>query len=248
MKKRLTLGIFLVSFTFLFGCTGVIELTDAENRAIAEYSAELLLKHAAGYESKYFEGEQDDETAAENTTELVTEGTTEAPTETNTTAEGAATPVESDTDASTEQTVSYETDVSRIIGLADIAIQFNNYQITDRYPSVDKNGEFIYLEVPDGMKLIVVEFDINNLVTEPVDVDLLSMDVSYSIVMNQTKTAKSMLTILTNDLSTYEATLAPGASEKAVLVFQISDSLVDQIQTLDMKVAYGGSEGMMKVK
>lgn len=239
MKKRFTFLLLLFSLTFLFGCTGAIELTDEENRAIAEYSADLLLKYAAGYDSKYFDGEKEMEAATE-------EGSTEPVTEAADNPTEAA--AEQTTEAATEQAVSYETDIAGMLGLNDISILFSNYQISDTYPSMDENGEFIYMDAPEGMKLLLVEFDLKNLTAEPVDVNLLSMDVDYRILMNGTKAAKSVLTILMNDLSTYEATLAPEASEKVVLVFQILDSLVDQVQTLDIKAAYGGREGMIKVK
>lgn len=239
MKKRFTFALFLFSLTSLFGCTNVIKLTDEENRAIAEYSADLLLKYASGYDSKYFDGEKEmEEITAEDSTEPVAQATDEP----------APASTEQDTEATTEQTVNYETDIAGLLGLQDISILYNNYQIVDKYPSMDGSGEYIYMDAPEGMKLILVEFDMKNLTANPVDVNLLSMDVDYLILMNETKTAKPILTILMNDLSTYEAALAPDASEKAVLVFQILDSMVDQIQTLDIKVSYGGKQGMIKVK
>lgn len=239
MKKRFTFALFLSSLTFLFGCTNVIKLTDEENRAIAEYSADLLLKYAGGYDSKYFDGEKEIEAAT-------SEDSTEPATETSVDPVPAST--EQDMETTTEQTVNYETDIAGLLGLQDISILYNNYQIVDKYPSMDENGEFIYMDAPEGMKLILVEFDVKNLTANPVDVNLLSMDVDYRILMNETKAAKPILTILMNDLSTYDATLAPDASEKAVLVFQILDSLVDQIQTLDIEVSYNGNKGMIKVK
>ena len=122
MKKRFTFALFLFSLTFLFGCTNVIKLTDEENRAIAEYSADLLLKYAGGYDSKYFDGEKEIEaTTAEDSTEPLTE----------TSVDPVDTSAEQDTQAATEQTVSYETDIAGLLGLQDISILHNNYQIVD---------------------------------------------------------------------------------------------------------------------
>lgn len=240
MKRKLAVVLILSSIFLLSGCTSVIELSDDENRAIAEYSAELLLKYSIRYNSKYFEGEQELEESlyTEEDTEAVTELTTTEPEETTDTA--AVEP-----DADTEQTVDYETDIAKVIGLADCSVLFSNYQILDRYPSEEQDGA--YVEAPSGMKLLVVSFDVKNLSEEPVDVNLLNMDVDYRIIMNQSRSAKSMLTILMNDLSTYEATLAPGVKESAVLVFQISDELVEQIQSLDIKITYESIEKLMKV-
>ncbi len=249
MKKRFVLLGFLVLMTMLCGCDKVIKLSDAEEAAIAEYAAELLLKYDRGFESKYFEGEEastevttEATTAVEVTTETQTEATTEAttatPVEDVSSEEGSTEVVEPSTEAVTVS----ETDIAKILGITGVSTVYNNYQICERYPSIDKNGDFIYLEATNGMKLIVVEFDMKNTTAEPIDVDLLNVDVKYSIVMNHSKAAKSMLTILMDDLSTYQATLAPSANEKAVLVFQIADNLVDQVEVLEIKVTYNDSE------
>lgn len=239
MKKRCLLLSFLVLMTMLCGCDKVIKLSDAEEAAIAEYAAELLLKYDRGFESKYFEGE---ETSTEATTEAQTEATTEnttvMPFEDASTVEGSTEQEE----ASTEAVTVSETDIAKILGVSGVSTVYNNYQICERYPSIDKNGDFIYLEATNGMKLIVVEFDMKNTTADPIDVDLLNVDVKYSIIMNHSKAAKSMLTILMDDLSTYQATLAPSANEKAVLVFQIADNLVDQVEVLEIKVTYNDSE------
>lgn len=253
MKKRCLLLSFLVLMTMLCGCDKVIKLSDAEEAAIAEYAAELLLKYDRGFESKYFEGEEtstevttEATTAVEVTTEATTEAQTEATTE-NTTVmpfEDASTEEGSteQEEASTEAVTVSETDIAKILGVSGVSTVYNNYQICERYPSIDKNGDFIYLEATNGMKLIVVEFDMKNTTADPIDVDLLNVDVKYSIIMNHSKAAKSMLTILMDDLSTYQATLAPSANEKAVLVFQIADNLVDQVEVLEIKVTYNDSE------
>ncbi len=245
MKRKLTFGIFLVTLTFLSGCGGVIELSDDENRAIAEYSAELLLKHSIGYESKYFDGEEElaNAVSTESDTAETTEyATTEASTQDTSeqTTQAAA--------ASTEQAISYETDIADILHITDLSIIFNHYDIVESYPSRDETGALVYIDAPSGMKLLVTEFDLSNLSDVPLDVNLLNVDVGYSIVMNDSKSAKSMLTILMDDLSTYEATLAPETDEKAVLVFQISDELTSQIQSLDLKVTYEDSEHMIQIQ
>lgn len=240
MKKKLFVLVFTLSLVCLSGCTKVMDLSDNENRAIAEYSAELLLKHATGYESKYFEAEamsaEEDDTQAATDTQALEEPSTEPESNVpDASVTGDAAPAE------------YVTDIAGVLGLSNVSILFNQYQITDRYPSADAGGSAVGLDAPEGMKLLVVEFNIGNQTGEPVDLNLLQMDVDYKVVLNQSKQAKPMLTILPDDLSTYEATLEPGAASNAVLVFQISDTLVDQVQSLDIKVSYGGAEKMIKV-
>ena len=70
------IGCLLVIFMMLAGLTGCgRELSTEENRVIAEYAADLLLKYDKNYQSKYMNTE--DETEAVTTTEQDTEATTE---------------------------------------------------------------------------------------------------------------------------------------------------------------------------
>lgn len=119
--------------------------------------------------------------------------------------------------------------------------------LVDRYPSIDEDGSFIYLEAPAGKKLLVAKFDVINQTSEPVYVDLLSLDVDYRIVLNNSKAAKPLLTILMDDLSTYQGTIAPSSTQDAVLVFQIADSLTDSIENLDLKITYNYEENTIVV-
>ncbi len=254
MKKRCMLISVLVLAMLLCGCDKVIGLSDAEEAAIAEYAAELLLKYDKFYETKFIEGEElsmtteaepdedDTEVSTEATTEASTEASTDISTEQNSEDNSTEEGTDTTTEASTEPIVEGETDIAKILGIAGVSTTYNNYQICERYPAMDKNGEFMYLEATNGMKLIVVEFDMTNTTDAPVDIDLLNVDVKYSIVMNQSKAAKSMLTILMDDLSTYQGTLAPTTTQKAVLVFQIADNLVSQVRVLQVRVLYNGSE------
>ncbi len=195
-------------------------------------------------------------TTTEATTSAeVTEASTEAPTTEETfssTTESASeddnTTTESSENSESPKKLGSEQDIGRIAGISGVSITFNNSQIVDRYPSQDKEGNFIYLESSEGMKLIVLEFDVVNNNEKETSVDLMNVPIEYRIVMNNQKAAKPMLTILMDDLTTYQATLAPGSKGKAVVVFQIADNLVDQIETLDLRVTYGDSTNVIIVK
>ena len=56
-----------------------------------------------------------------------------------------------------------------------------------------------------------------------------------------------MLTILTNDLATLETTATPGQDSDAVLIFQISKDMVDQLNTMQLHVTFNSEENVITI-
>ena len=261
MKKLMRSRALLISGVIaatsaLTGCGG-IDLTDEQNRLIAEYSADLLLKYDADYQERYGGTVEKDRitteepVSSENTEQVIEPGTEEV-TEPDSGTE------DTPPAATTEDVVIPEpgtgeggnpiipsgdtTDIAEIVGVEDISIIYNRYMILDRYPSLDHDGAFIYLEANPGYKLLIVKFDIQNQAAQPVELDLLNTEIDYHLVMNGGKSARPMLTILIDDLGTFRNTIPGNSDQSAVLAFQISDSLVDQIEQLNLRVTYDNTD------
>jgi len=242
--------------TMAFALTGCgTDLTEQETRIIGEYAADLLLKYDVNYQERLSEDTQED--VATETTEA-TEATTEAATDTqdvpDTETEQNAGTTENTESSSSEDdsvvpTVSGNTsNIAAIVGLEGISVQYNRCMFLDRYPSLDQDGAFIYLEAEPGYKLVVLKFDIINNTNEDKMVDLLDSGLDYRLVLNETKAAKPMLTILTDDLGTYKAVVPADTEQSAVLVFQMSDGLVDNIQSLNLRVMYQSQENTIQIQ
>lgn len=253
MKK---LWCLLAISTMAFALTGCgTDLTEQETRIIGEYAADLLLKYDVNYQERLSEDTQED--VATETTEA-TEATTEAATDTqdvpDTETEQNAGTTENTESSSSEDdsvvpTVSGNTsNIAAIVGLEGISVQYNRCMFLDRYPSLDQDGAFIYLEAEPGYKLVVLKFDIINNTNEDKMVDLLDSGLDYRLVLNETKAAKPMLTILTDDLGTYKAVVPADTEQSAVLVFQMSDGLVDNIQSLNLRVMYQSQENTIQIQ
>lgn len=256
MKK---LWCLLTISAMAFALTGCgTDLTEQETRIIGEYAADLLLKYDVNYQERLSEDTQEDgATEATETTEA-TEATTEAATDTqdipDTETEQNADTTETTESSSSEDdsvvpTVSGNTsDIAAIVGLEGISVQYNRCMFLDRYPSLDQDGAFIYLEAEPGYKLVVLKFDIINNTNEDKMVDLLDSGLDYRLVLNETKAAKPMLTILMDDLGTYKAVVPTDTEQSAVLVFQMSDGLVDNIQSLNLRVMYQNQENTIQIQ
>ncbi len=251
MRKRIIAGILCVVLALIFtGCGKVIDLSDENNRLIAEYAADLLLKYDSSFDTKYLNKSEEEittEASSEATTETVIEASSEATTEAIAT-ETTTTEKEQETgDTVPPDSAGNETDIARIVGIDKLSITYDKYLLVDRYPSLDEDGAFIYLEAPEGAKLLVVKFNVTNETEGGVDVNLLDTTLDYKLVVNGTKAAKPMLTILMDDLSTYDTVVAPNSNQNAVLVFQISDSVVAKLQTMKLKVIYNNVENVINI-
>lgn len=257
-KKKIFLSGMMVLFTIaLTGCG--IDLTDEQNRVIAEYAADLLLKYDADYQERYgndYDAASEDGedmtteafTTEDLTTETMTEDTTEA-SEADTGSDDGEAAEEDSTVPNEDSGISNDTvDIAEIVGISGASIVYNSCMFLDQYPSLDSDGTFIYLEAEEGYKLVVLKFDIANASDMAVEVDLLNSDISYQLVMNDTKTAKPMLTILMDDLGTFSNTVPADSEQSAVLIFQMSDSSIKQIESLNLRVLYHSEEHVIHIQ
>lgn len=237
MKKLWCLPAVLMISFLLSGCGAVI--SEEDNRIIAEYAADLLLKYDKDYQEPLIEPEPELETEADTSkaTETASDETA------STTTEGDAA-----TEASTAENIREITDIAEVIGLDGISISLDQCLFLDQYPSGDQEEPYVALDAEPGHKLVVLEFSISNQTEQDAEVDLLHQTVNYKLVMNDSREAKPMLTILTDDLGTLQNVVAAGESQKAVLVFQMSEGMVGQITSLKLRVTYENEDYMLRVQ
>lgn len=264
MKKVLVVCSLLILAMCFTGCEQVIEMTDAENYMVAEYAAELLLKYDRKDHSKYDPdsietGESDTEEVTteefvEDTTEVVTEATTEVA-EVTTEAQSTETPNNTTAGVSQEETVTETVtatvdkkfDIAAFVGEDRISCRYSYYMLVDSYPSYDQDGMFIEIEAPSGYKLLVLKFDIENKTNDKQDIDLYSKDVTYRIIVDNSKSTKQMFTILIDDLYTFQKTIDESSREEVVLLYTVSDSVAQSFKDLKLKVEYGGTNAVLQL-
>lgn len=258
-KRRLLAGLIACGIFVTTGCGQVIDLTDEENHLIAEYAAELLLKYDRNYDTRYNPDELED------TTETMTEtdATTEATTEVVTTTEAATTKQDAPADGQTTQaqpvtdeavkedigaTVDSDFDIAAFVGESRISVRYAYYMVVDSYPSYDQDGMYIEVQAPEGYKLLVLKFEVENKTNEEQAVDLYNKDVNYNIVVDNSRTTKQMLTILADDLYTYDKTIQASSREEAVLLYTVSDSVANKWTDLKLQIKYGGTSAVLQLE
>lgn len=241
MKKKIFL-LFLTGSLLLTGCNGVIELSDEETTKIAEYAAELLLKYDVNYVDRISDGGE----------ELAKQLEEESMQETDTDDVSKDSDFSGNIDEKNElpyenSQTGTERNIARIAGIEGVDITYKDYTVTSHYPEADTDEEFVYIEAPDGYQLLVVRFNVLNNSEKKVSFSLLDKGISYRIVCNGNHLADPMLTILMDDLGTLETTLESGKEQEAVLVFQISDSIKDNLESIELKVNYNNVDNIISI-
>lgn len=252
LKRLFSFGLFFLCAILLTGCNQVRDLTEEETRLIAEYAVSLLLKHDTNYTDRIDEGDKEAEKKSLEMETAQTQENTEGAvtTEAQDTSAGKDEERESDSaedGVGLEEPVGTESDIAKIAGIEGASITYKDYMVTDKYPAADEEGEYIYLEAPEGYQLLIVKFKVVSTSEASVDVSLLNKEIGYSIVLNDGKTTNSMLTILMEDLGTLETTVNPGEEQEAVLAFQISDDRKDQLETMNLMINYNEKDNMITI-
>jgi len=120
--------------------------------------------------------------------------------------------------------------------------------VVDSYPSYDQDGMYIEVQAPEGYKLLVLKFEVENKTNEEQAVDLYNKDVNYNIVVDNSRTTKQMLTILADDLYTYDKTIQASSREEAVLLYTVSDSVANKWTDLKLQIKYGGTSAVLQLE
>ncbi len=261
MKKVLVACGMVFLSLFAVGCDKVIELTEEESRMVAEYAAELLLKYDRNIDLKYYDDSEPfvitTEQITEDTTEEVDDITTqdpepEEPTTGNVTSEDVTTEVpgtEEVVDGNYTNVIDAEDfDLADFVNVPDVNIIYSHYMIVDSYPSYDMDGVYVEIEAPVGYKLLVLKFKLENGLNETQYIDMYNKDVTYNIIINDERTAKQMLTLLLDDLYTYQKNLEASVLEETVVMYQISDSVAESIDDLKLRITYSDKEQIISLE
>lgn len=236
MKRKTCAIIFavLLAFTVFSGCGKSVSLTEQESEIISRYAASLLLKYDVNYQNvlkaEEVENEDLEEERAEQEIPAQEDSKQESSGQT-TAAEGIPgnTPEE-------ETAVCLE----ELLGLNGLQIAYQGCDFVSSYPN-EKNGSF-FVKAEEGSRLAILKFTITNNAAETVKCDILTGQPAFSAVVNGVSQPVHM-TILPDDLSTSCEEIAPGVSVEKVLACQVSESVGETVDTLELKVASGGRSG-----
>lgn len=207
MRKK-CLGMAVVLFSLqLTGC-GAINLTTQEKNVIAEYIANILLKHDKTYEpTLQYEFEDEEQTEPE-----------EKPVQKET--EQEETNTEPEQEVSKETTEKEESYLKVSSVYPDGCKVFSRgYSFYQEYPK--RTTAILPVEASSGNTICVVKLKVRNDTSAKKKIDFLSANYTYQLKVNSKKTYQAIQSFLVNDIQYLDVSLESGKSSEAVVMFEI---------------------------
>ena len=239
-RKSLLCLVLLVGALALTGCgEEPYELQDNEREIIVNYAAHITAKYNVkqpeGYRYVYVQPEDGTDGAEEQPEETPgqeqpEETSGQEPQEDSGTDEQAQEDQPADdaevTGGEEEQPVT----LSEALGLKDIQAVYTGAELTERYDSV----------VPDsGKKLLILHVTLQNQTNKAKKCDILSLLPVFRAKVNGTQEATAELTILPENLSTWEEKIPAGGSADTIILFQVKADEVTSVDQLELEVTAG---------
>lgn len=126
--------------------------------------------------------------------------------------------------------------INEILNLGAAEIEYIGNSLCQVYDQSDAYA----VDADPGMQFLVLNMKLKNPSGEDQNIDMISKKPSFKAVVNGTETVMAQMTILPNDISTYQGTLPAGAEQDAVLLFQIPQE-IKEIQDVQLKVTVEGA-------
>ena len=254
MKKGKVLGLLAMSAMLLTGCVDSMpELTAEQSEMVAEYAAGLILKYSPKYDYKIVSEEevaaakavmQDvDETEIGDETETEQMQTESA--ETGSDESHEEVPAETEEAAGTEIVLSADIDLAAELGIDDVIIRYQSYELCDSYP---QNNTGFSVDAAQGKKLLVVHFDIEGSPEKDVNCSLFEYDLGIRMNINDISHVRALNTLIPNDLASYEDIIPAGEIVDAVVVAEVEEITEQDIFALTLQMSSNGQNCAVKLK
>lgn len=229
------------AFTFT-GCgEALYELTPEEESAVVSYASHVV--------AKYNLFQRDGEVfVSQEVLDGVDEEETEQPSDTQQemtdTQQEAEDTQQSDEQGASQNAAGEENAVSikEALGLEGIAAQYGGSSLCEVY---EKSDSFA-VDAEPGRQLLVLSVKLTNETGEDIQLDILKKKPAFDAVVNGEKGVRAQMTILPNDLATYQGGISSGESVESVLIFQIPKE-IESVSDLELGITIDGSRYKAKL-
>ncbi|MGN0292294.1 MAG: hypothetical protein ACI4C5_10190 [Lachnospiraceae bacterium] len=211
------------------------DLSDEDQAKVADYVAHVVTK---------YNGSQSEGIIAVEPEKIQPEEETKAETTEETEKEESAKKQEKKNTSAEEKTKTETVSLKKALKLeAGLDASFTRYDLTDSYVESD----YFAMNAMSGKTYLVIHI---NLTAEGADTgcDMFSKNLNFRAVINGEKEVGAQTSILLNDLSTYQGTIAQGSPQDCVLLFETEKESVENIESLELKVLDGASSGLVKLQ
>lgn len=218
-KIRMVIAV-MAAATLLGGCGDTpYTLTENEENIIVNYSAHVIAKYNTLQKDGLVYVDIDKPETVETPETEVPENT-----------ESDIGEIHPQSGTATDESITADTQealemisLGEIFGESDLSMEVTGADIADNY----MEDVYYVIDPNPGKKYLVLEIAISNTGESDKEVDILAAAPTFTITLSDGTTAKSELTILSDDFSTYQGTVAAGAVRQTVLLFQVPDTITE---------------------
>lgn len=255
VKKRNYIGVLfgLSALTVLGGCYEPLQVTDRELDIVAEYAADVLIRHGTQTQERLLSRKEQDtaQQLSATPTPRPTPKPTDSPGQDNPSQPGVTkTPdvtKKPEATAVPDNTELTMQDLTELLAKENFFFRYTGYKAVSVYQGA---GE-LFASADPGQQLIVLEFDVTNQSSEALRLAMgqgTSKEFVYTLRVGGTS-VKPSLTLLQEDLYTsYEADYAAGETKKGVLVFECPVKEGEASITLTILKKSGGKDDSVLIK
>lgn len=230
MKKKNTVCIAAMCAAFILsGCGNSIpDMTEQEQKIVAEYAANLLLKYDKNYEVKVV-----DTTAYHAEEERKAEEARKAEEEAAKKEEAEKAAEEAEASNAAEEIEQTAASIEEFYQLSNVQIQYSGFEIYNSYPEQAEDVDLYFaIGATDGNKLLVLNFDVTNVSGAETELNMLDTGAQFKIAVNGGKSQNALFTLLPDDLETYQGTLAADETVKTVLIVEVPTGESEAIESI----------------
>lgn len=248
LKKFTITAISALCAAMLFSaCTDAIpDLSPADEQRVGEYAAMVMLKYDANHRSRLVDLSKvlieepapikeiipEPEPESEEPADISVDGSID---EDENGEEGGDVNVIDNTTEQPEEEINYTQE--EVLGFADgVSLIYRGYQFLMSYPENPVDSYFS-LDASPGKKFLVLNYTLYNQSGSSQNFNFMGDDETkyvFKVIVNGETSRTALITLLTDDLSTYIGTLDSGNGEDLVLLFEIDESI--EISSLELVV------------
>lgn len=220
MNRVLMMAVCILTCGLLLtGCELVpsVNLTEEQSELVAEYAAGLLMKYDASHVNGLMKITDDPiiilspKPEIENKNEEIDEDSVAV------------------SDSVSAAAVQVLPEVAVAMGIPDFSVTYKDYEICDIFPETETEKLFFSMQAQEGYKLLILHFELTNPSDMPMECDVVTNAPLFRLLINDSERVNMQTTILMNDLGSYKETIDAGATEDTVMVFEISDTVADNL-------------------
>lgn len=238
-RKGFVCALLCMCMFLLAGCkTQSYDLSQEDQRKIADYAAHVVTKYNGKQEEGYLkvsleeiEQEEEEEKKEEEKKEEKEEKKEE-----QAGAEGST----EDSNKPKQEPISLQKALKLEEGLN---ASYKRYEVTSSYVQ----ESYFAMTAVGGKSYLVIHIDLEA-AEENVNCDMWSKNLQFRILINGDQQVTAQTTILLNDLGTFQGEIRKGEPQDCVLLFEIESGILENIESLQLKVLDEASTSIVNLQ